>query len=129
MPLVDAVGPRRAKSQARLGGTDRVIADLGMALRMRTHASAEMPRHHLRAEADAEVGLALPQRHADPVDFPLDVIVRVVGARRPPEDDRPGMMLHRLRQRLAEPRTADVHRIAASFQRLADAAGRRMFLM
>jgi hypothetical protein len=53
----------------------------------------------------------------------------VVGALRTAEDHGTGVVIHRFRQRITEARASDVERIAKLRQRLADAAGRRMFLM
>ena len=96
---------------------------------MRIDAAAEMARHHLRAEADAEIRLLVAQRHADPVDLAVDEVLVVVGALRSAENRSAGMIVHRLRQRIAETRAADVERIAELGQRLADPAGRGMLLV
>ena len=128
VPLIHVVRPV-ADRAARRRRPDRIVADLGLAFRMRRDALAEMPRQHLRAEADAEIGLVLPQRHADEVDLGLDEIVRIVGALRAAEDHGAGMLGHRLRQRIAEARAADIEFVAALAQRVADAAGRRLFLV
>ena len=96
---------------------------------MRIDAAAEMARHHLRAEADAEIRLLVAQRHADPVDLAADEILVVVGALRAAENRGAGMLVHRLRQRIAETRAPDVERIAELAQHLADAAGRGMLLV
>jgi hypothetical protein len=100
-----------------------------MAFRVRIDPAAEMPRHHLRAKTDAEIRLFVAQRHADPVDLALDEILVVVGALRTAEDDRAGVLMHRFRQRIAEPRPADVERKPELAQHLTDAAGRRMLLV
>src|SRR3569833_446501 len=96
---------------------------------MRSALRAEMPRHHLSAEADAEIGLVVAQRHADPGGLALDEIVRSAGALRPAEDHRAGVAVHRARKRIAEARAAHVERIAEPGQHLADAAGRGMLLV
>ena len=96
---------------------------------MRINAAAEMARHHLRAEADAEIGLLVAQRHADPVDLATDEVLFIVGALRTAENRGAGMLVHRLRQRIAETRPPDVERIAELGQHLADAAGRGMLLV
>ena len=96
---------------------------------MRVDTAAEMQRHHLRAEADAEERLLVAQRHADPVDLAVDEVVGVVGALRPAEDRGAGMIVHGLGQRIAKARAADVERKAELGQRLADAAGRGMLLV
>src|SRR3569623_2926963 len=59
VPLIDAVGPVGAELPAGGGRADRVIADVGGALRMRSELRAEMRRHLLSAEADAEIGLVV----------------------------------------------------------------------
>ena len=96
---------------------------------MGEHALAEMPRQHLRAEADAEERLLLPQRHADEVDLGLDEVVGIVGALRTAEDHGAGMLCHRDGQRVAEARAADVEGVAAIPERGADATGRRLLLV
>src|SRR5262249_17960719 len=68
MPLVDVVGPIRADLTASFGRSDRIVADLGVALRMWKYRSTEMTCEHLRAETNAEIRLFVPQRHADPID-------------------------------------------------------------
>src|SRR5579885_1838543 len=88
-----------------------------------------MTRHHLRAEADAEKRLVLAQRHADPVDLAPDELLLVIGALWTAENHSSGVPVHSLRQRIAEPRTANVERVTELAQDLADAAGLRVFLM
>ena len=119
--VIDAL-PRRCRPH-------RVITDLGLAFRVREHALAELLRQHLRAEADAEIRLVLAQRHADPVDLGLDEVVRIVRALRAAEDDGSGMIRHGWRQRVAEPRAADVELVAALAERVTDAPGRRLLLV
>ncbi len=113
MPLVDLLRPGIAHRAPGIGRPDRVVADLGMAIRMLVDAAAEMMRQHLGAEADAEKRLLLPERHGEPIDLAADEIVGVVGAHRTAEDDGAGVPLHGLGQRIAEARAADVERIAA----------------
>src|SRR5437868_3212351 len=93
---------------------------------MRIDARTEMTRHHLCAEADAEERALLAQGHADPVDLALDVVVTVVCAHRPAEDHDAGVTVHRLGQRVAKTRTADVEREAKLAQGIADTAGLRL---
>src|SRR5512138_2686409 len=100
-----------------------------MTLRMRVDARTKVPRHHLRAEADAEIRLLVAQGHTDPVDLPIHEFLVVVGALRPAKDHSAGMFIHRFRQWVTEAGAPDVERVAKSRQRLADAAWRRMFLM
>ena len=88
-----------------------------------------MAREHLRAETDAEIRLLVPQRHADPIDFPADKVLIVVRALRAAENRRTGVLIHRLRQRIAKTRAPNVERVAEFRQRLADAARRGMLLM
>ena len=92
-------------------------------------ALAEMPRKHLRAEADAEKRLSLAQWDADEVGLGLDEIVRIVGALRPAEDHRAGVIRHGLGQGIAVARPADIELVAAIAQRGADTAGRRLLLV
>ncbi len=88
-----------------------------------------MLHQHLRAETDAEKRSALLQRHADPVGLLAHEVVRIVGAHRPAEDDRAGMLLHRLRQRVAEARLADVELEALRRQHLPKLSRARMLLV
>ena len=129
MPVIDLVRPVRAHGVARRSGADRIVADLGDALRMRRDFRAKLHREHLRAEADAEERPLLAQGHVDPVDLAADVVVGIVGAHRPAEEHGAGMLVQRLRQRIAETRTADVEPVPERAQRIADAAGRRRLLM
>jgi hypothetical protein len=80
---------------------------------------------HLCAQADAEKGLVLPQRHGEPVDLPADEIVGIIGAHRAAEDDRAGVIGKRRRQRIAGGGAAHVPNIAVLRQPLADRAGLR----
>src|SRR5262245_30371692 len=129
MPLIDVVGPIRANLAASFGRSDRIVADLGVALRMGKYRSTEMAREHLRAETNAEIRLFVPQRHADPIDFAADKVLIVVRTLRATENRRTGVLVHCLRQRVAEPRASNVERIAEVRQSLADAARRGMLLM
>ncbi len=128
MPLILVGGPVADRAPRRRR-PHRIIADLGLALRMREHALAELLGQHLRAEADAEIRLALFERHADPVDLGLDEVVGIVGALRAAEDHRAGMLRHRGGEGIAKARPADVELIAALTERIADAPGRRLLLM
>ena len=89
----------------------------------------EMPRHHLGAEAEAEIGRSSLSGTLDPVDLALDEVVLVVGAHRAAEDHGAGMLRHRVGQRIAEARPADVERMAALPQQAPDAARRRVLLV
>ena len=129
MPLIDAFRPDIDDGEAGFGRPDRIIADLGVALRVAKHAAAEIARAHLRAEADAEKRLALLQRHADPIDLAADEIVLVVGAHRAAENDAGGCSAIVSRQRVAEPRPPHVEPVAEFTQGVADASGRGMFLV
>ena len=129
VPLIDVVGPAGAHAKARRGRADRVITALDLALGMQVDPGAEVARQHLGAEADAEEGLLLGKRHADPIDLAPDEGFVVVRALRAAEDDRAGVVGEGVGKRLVEARAADVERIAAGFQRVPDAARRRMLLM
>ena len=129
VPLIDLLRPGIDHGKAGRGRPDRVIADLGVAVGMRKDLAAERPRAHLRAEADAEERLVLLERHGDPVDFPADEIVRVIGAHRAAENDRAGMLGKRRRQRIAEPRPAHIERKTELLQGVADPARGRMLLV
>src|SRR5471030_2990290 len=119
------IRPFGADRTPRLRRTDRIITDLGVALRMRIDAPAEMLRHHLRAETYSQIRLVVAQRHADPFDLAADEGIGVVGALRAAENHGAGMIVHGLRQRVVKTRPPDVERVAELRQRLADAAGRR----
>src|SRR4249919_3572614 len=80
MPLIDVVGPIRADGASSLSRTDRVVADLGMTLRMWIDTRTEMTRHHLRAKANTEIWLLVAQRHCDPVDLSPHEFFIVIGA-------------------------------------------------
>src|SRR5580704_5800893 len=129
MPLIDAFRPGLDDSEPGRGGTDRVIADLGMAARMLEYFAAELPGAHLGAEADAEKGLVLLHRYRDPIDLGADEFVFVIGAHRAAENDGAGMVGHGLRQRLAEARAAYVEPVSQPLQGASDAAGCRVLLV
>ena len=129
MPLIDVVGPVLAQRAAGRRRTDRIIADLGMALRMRIDLAAELARQHLRAEEDAEKRLVLLERDLEPVDLAAEEFVPVVGALRPAEDHGAGVVLQHVGQRIVEARPADVEGEAATSQRVADPTRRRVLLM
>ena len=88
-----------------------------------------MPRQHLRAETDAEIGLVLAQGHANPVDLAGHEIVGVGSAHRTAEIDRAGMVAQALGQGIAKARTTNVETMAARLQQAANATGSRMLLM
>ncbi len=96
---------------------------------MRRDLCAQLLGKHLRAQADAEKRPLLTQGNFDPVDLAADIVVGIVGAHRAAEDDSPGMLLERLRQGIAEPRTADVEGMTERPQRVADPSRRRRFLV
>src|SRR5262249_49404648 len=124
MPLINLLRPRIADRAPDLGRTDRVIADLGMTIGMRIDPTAKMARQHLGAEADAEKRLCLLQRHRDPVGLATHELVCIVGAGWATEDDGAGVLRKRFRQRIAKAWMADVKRMAALLQRMANATGR-----
>src|SRR5262245_59775419 len=98
---------------ADIGRPDRVIADLGVAVGMTVDAAAEVMRQHLRAEADTEKRLLLPERNREPVDLAANEIIGIVRAHRAAKIDGAGVVRHALRQRIAEARAAQVERMAA----------------
>jgi hypothetical protein len=105
-------------------GLQGIIADLYQLLAVAADLAAEFLDHHLGAEADAEKGLALRQRHADPVDLPVHEGVRVVGAHRPAENHGARVPVHGVREGVAEAGLADVEGKAAFDQLLAHPSGR-----
>ncbi len=129
VPLIDAFRPGFDDGKPGRGRPDRVIADLGAAVRMAKDFAAELPRAHLRAETDAEKRLGLLERHADPIDLAAYEIVIVVGAHRAAEDNGGRMLRHGRRQRIAEPRPAHIEEVSQRSQRIADAAGCGMLLV
>ena len=96
---------------------------------MQVDPGAEVARQHLGAQADAEEGLLLGKRHADPIDLAPDECFVVVRALRAAEDNRSGVIGEGVGKRVVEARAADVERIAAGFERVPDAARRRMLLV
>ncbi len=91
MPVIDAVGPVRAERMSGWRRADRVISDFDAAFAMGCDRRAQLFGEHLCAEANAEKRPLFAQRDFDPVDFPANVIVAVIGAHRAAEDDRAGM--------------------------------------
>src|SRR5205823_7204281 len=77
VPVIDMIRPVRADLERRGRGTDRIISDLGAALRMRRNPAAELLGEHLRAEANAEQRPLLSERDRNPVDLPANEIVRI----------------------------------------------------
>ena len=96
---------------------------------MRRDPRAELHGEHLRAEANSQKRPLLPQRHRNPVDFPADEFIGVVGAHRPAENDRAGMVIQGFRQGIAEARTPDIQPVTERPQRIADPARRRGLLV
>jgi hypothetical protein len=92
-------------------------------------AGAEVLRHHLSPEAEAEIGLVLLERHLDPVDLRFDEVVRVVGTHRAAENHGSGVLRERFRQRIAEAGAADVEPVAALKEQAPDPTGGRVLLM
>jgi len=123
VPLVDLLRPGVADLAPEVGRPDGIITDLGVAVGMLEDPAAEMVRQHLRAEADAEKRLLLGERDADPVDLPVDELVRVVGALRAAENARAGVLGEGFGQRIAEARPAHVQGMAALPQGMTDPPG------
>src|SRR3954470_6601297 len=112
MPMIDVIRPVRADGAAGGGGTDWIVPDLPAAFRMARHPGAELPRQHLRAEANAQQWPLLPKRHGDPVDLAANEVIGIVGAHRAAENDGAGVPLQRFRQAIAKARTLYVQRIS-----------------
>src|SRR5262245_35104674 len=129
MPLIDVIGPVRTHIASGLCWPDRVIADLGVTVRVWKNTSAEMARQHLCAKTDTEIWFLVAKRDLDPVNLAVHELLVVVGALRPAENDRARVVVHRLRQRVSETWPPDVKRMAEFRQRLPNAAWRRMLLM
>src|SRR6056297_4353051 len=79
MPVIDMIRPGRAKAllhaEPGMGRRQRIITDLGAPFFMRIDPRSQMPGHDLRAEAQAEVGLALLQWYGDPVGLAPDEVL------------------------------------------------------
>ena len=106
-----------------------MVADLDASVAAAVDFGAEVLCQHLGPEADAEEGLALLQRHPDPLGLLLDIVEIVVGALGATEDHGAAMMLERLGQRLAGEMAADVEGVTIALEPLADMARIRADLM
>src|SRR5262249_40059936 len=129
MPLIDLLRPGIANLAADVGRADRVIAHLGMAIGMLVHTAAEMVREHLRAEADAEKRLLLPQRYGEPIDLAANEIGAGVRAHGTTEKDGGGMTGHGRGQLIVKAGAADVEPITALAQRVTDTPRARGLLV
>ena len=129
MPVVDPLRPVREQRTPRCRRTDRIVADLHPPFTMRRDLGAQLFGKHLRAQADAEERPLLTQGNLDPVDLAAHIVVGIIGAHRAAEDHRAGVLLQRVRQGIAEPRTADVEGMAERPQRVADPSRRRRLLV
>src|SRR5258705_320139 len=98
VPVIDALRPVRAERMARFGRTDRIVADLDTAFGMRRDLCAQLFGEHLRTQANAQERPLLAQGDFDPVDFPANIRIGIVGAHRTAEDDNTGMPIQRFRQ-------------------------------
>src|SRR5437667_5189131 len=125
VPMVDMIRPVRTDLEPCRGRPDRIISDLGPALRMRRNPGAELRSEHLGAQANSQKRPLLPERDRDPVDLPADEIIRIVDAHRAAENDGAGMAIQRLRKGIAKTRASDVQSVSERTQRIADAARRR----
>ena len=126
--LVDHFGPLHQRL-AFLGGDQRIPADLDQTLAVPLDLAAEMIDQHLRAEADAEKRPVLAERNLQPFGLAADELILVIGAHRPAEHHRAGMLVERFGQVVAERRPPDVELETAFQEQMADAAGTRQFLM
>ena len=91
MKLVDPVRPPHELPPG-FGRRQPKPADFDVTIRVRSDGSAEMPGEHLRAETEAEKRRPLPQRYADPVCLLLEILVAVVDAHWPAENDGAGVV-------------------------------------
>ena len=130
VPLINPLGPGTV-GRAVIGRLDVIIADLGAFVGIAVDLSAKLAGQHLPAQADAEIGHAGLQRAGDPVDLFADIVMLgvVVGAHRPAEDDRAGIILDIRGQGATQRRPEDVQRVALLQQLHADASWRRRFLV
>src|SRR5690606_31374533 len=99
--LIDMIGPVE-ELRALRRRPQRVVTDLHEPLGMYVDLRAELACEHLCAETDAEERLVFSERHFDPVRLRTHIVVGVVCAHRPAEDDDAGVLFERLRQRIAE---------------------------
>src|SRR5262245_6089072 len=129
MPLIDMIGPVRTNLASGLCWPDRIIANLGVAVRVWKNTGAQLARQHLCAKTDTEIWFFVAKRDLDPVDLAAHELFIVVGALGSAKNDSAGVIVHRVRQRVAEARPPDVKRMTELRQSLPDAAWRRMLLV
>ena len=130
VPLIDVVGKGAgAEPVRRLRRADGVIADLGAAFVMLIDPMAQMPRHELGAQAQAEIGHILLQGDADEVHLLPDEIALVIGAHRPAEDHHARVIAQIGGQGIAQHRAAHVEPISARCEQPPDTPWRGMLLM
>src|SRR5690606_1369557 len=128
VPLIDILRVVEEMS-ALFSRLDRVVTNLDALVLAAIDAGAEMARHELRAEADAEIGLPFLERDADPLRFCLDEGEIVIGAHRPAEDHGGVMLHHGFGQGIAERGAPDVENAAPPAQLLRHPAGIGALLM
>src|SRR5262249_1639189 len=121
--------PGIAVRKPALRRTDRIITHFGMAIRMRIDAATKVSRQHLGAEANAKEGLALVQRHRDPINLAAHELIFIIRAHRAAEDDRTRMLGHARGQLITVTRPTNVEREAAFHKSMPDPAGRGALLM
>src|SRR4029078_8199288 len=119
VPVIDALRPVRAERMSGRGRTDRVITDLHPAFMMRGDLSPQLLRQHLGAQSNAQKRPVLAQGNFDPVDFAANIGVGIVGTHRATKNDRAGVLIERLRQRVADPRAPDITSVTHSWHYLA----------
>src|SRR5215831_9686525 len=119
MPLVDVLGEGSERLGCR-GGEDRVVANLGQVLGMETHLGTQVIGEHLRAQADAEKWFLLLECDADPVSFPADELIRVVGAHGAAKNDGTAVVCKRRGERMAAAGLAHIECVSAAAKPVAD---------
>ncbi len=119
VPVIDMFRPG-AEIKPGSSRPDRIIADLDAAFRMRPDLSAKLFGQHLGTETDAEEWLVLAEWRGDPVDFPADPVVGVVGTHRSAKYDCAVVLRHGRRQRFSKTGPADIQPIAPALQHVAD---------
>src|SRR5260370_27674571 len=129
VPLIDDLGPSLHHGSPGRRDPDRIIANLGLTLRMKRNGRAKVACKHLRAKANPKKGLALTERHLDPFDLRANVAVRIVDAHRPAENDHSRMRRQCVWKRIAAPWAANIQWYAAGLEKVPDAAGSRLLLM
>ena len=128
VPLINHLRPVEQGLAFRCG-VERVIADLHLALWMRLNISSQVAHQFLCTETDSQKRSVFLKRHGEPVGFPFDKFITVIGAHRAAEHDGTGMVIEAFRQGIAQGWAADIEFETTFTQSHSDASGCRCFLM